>query len=62
MLLDLFVFRADVEGSHFARTAGGLVESRQYVHRGGLSCAVGSQEAEYLATLHREAYVIDGME
>ena len=32
------------------------------MHGGGLARAVGTEEAEYLATLHAEADVIDGME
>ena len=62
VLLDFFVLGADVVASHGARAAGGLVQSCEHVHGGGLTCAVGSEEAENLAPLHAETDVIDGME
>ena len=62
MLLNLLVLGTDVVAHNGASAAGRLVQSCQYMHGGGLTRAVGTKEAEYLAPLHAEADVIDGME
>ena len=58
----MFVLRANVEACHSSGAAGGLVQSRKHVHGSGFSCAISTKETEYLATLHIETDVIDGVE
>ena len=62
MLLDLFILRADVVTYDGSCTTGWLVQTRQHVHRRCLACTVSTEETEYLASLHREADVVNGME
>lgn len=52
--LNLLIFRADVEAYHPTRSAGGLVQACQHVHRRRLAGTVGTQESEDFASLNAE--------
>ena len=54
VLLDLLILRADVVAHDLARSAGGLVQTCQYMHCRRLAGTVGTQETEYLTLLDAE--------
>ena len=56
------MLRTDVEARHGARAVGGLVQAREHVHGGSLTCAVGTKKAENLTLPDRETDVVNGME
>ena len=61
MPLDLLMLRTDVKACHSTCTRSGLIKPCQHVHCRRFTCPVGTQEAEYLPTLHTERDIIDGM-
>ena len=62
MTLDLLSFRADIESCYGAAARSRVAESAQHPHGCGLSCAVGSEEAEYLPFAYIEADMVYGRE
>ena len=56
--LHAFGIATDVDAADQGRAGGGSQQAAQHADGGGLAGAVGAQEAEHLALLHRERQVV----
>jgi hypothetical protein len=62
MALDEFGLRAHIISDDGASPCGGEGKSAEHTHGGGLTGSVGTEEAENLATIDIERYMVYGCE